>query len=227
MSLFVTFEGPEGSGKSTQIRYLYERVAAMGLAVVRTKEPGGTPIGDMIRAILLDAAHGEMNAVTETLLFAAARAQHVAELIRPRLAVGGVVLCDRYADSTYAYQGYGSGRALEELRTVTRLATGGLMPDITVYLDIAVEQGLQRKRSALQPAASVADDEMPEWNRLDAREIAFHERVRNGYAALIAAEPQRWLSFDATLERDHLADAIWERLAPQFERLATTQRVKG
>lgn len=230
MSLFITFEGPDGSGKSTQIRYLYERIEAMGLAVVRTKEPGGTPVGDMIRRILLDFQLGEMDAVTETMLFAAARAQHVSELIRPFLEEGGIVVCDRYADSTYAYQGYGLGRDLEELRTITHIATGGLMPDVTVYLDISAEQGLERKRRAMiQPAnqPSLLPDATPEWNRLDAREIAFHERVRQGYAALIAAEPQRWLSFDGTLDRETLTNTIWERLEPYLTRLASPKRVKG
>ncbi len=226
MSLFITFEGPEGSGKSTQARRLYERLEATGKAVIRTKEPGGTPISDMIRRILLDLQHGEMDSTTETLLFAAARAQHVSELIRPYLKRGGIVVCDRYADSTYAYQGYGLGRDLEELRVITRLATGGLMPDVTVYLDLPVDEGLDRKRSALarptlvSPLSPPVDPTtIPEWNRLDAREIAFHERVRQGYQALIAAEPDRWLSFDGNLDRDTLATAIWERIEPYLARL--------
>jgi dTMP kinase len=229
MSLFITFEGPDGSGKSTQVRRLYERLEAAGYPVIRTKEPGGTPISDMIRRILLDFQLGEMDAVTETLLFAAARAQHVSELIRPFLSQGGIVVCDRYADSTYAYQGYGLGRDLDELRVITRLATGGLMPDVTIYLDLPVDEGLERKRNALASPLSPPGDvaAVPEWNRLDAREIAFHQRVRQGYLALIAAEPERWLRFDAHLDRDTLANVIWERVEPYLARRASSKGVDG
>ena len=237
MSLFISFEGPEGSGKSTQVRRLYERLAGEGYSTIRTKEPGGTPISEMIRRILLDLRHGEMDATTETLLFAAARAQHVAELIRPFLAARGIVVCDRFADSTYAYQGYGLGRDLQELRAITQIATGGLVPDVTIYLDIPVDAGLDRKRvaagrtsahSPLSRPAQAADSQPPpqEWNRLDARELAFHERVRAGYRELIEAEPDRWLRFDGRLDRDTLADMIWQGLAPYISRVAPIERMQ-
>ncbi|RMD78892.1 MAG: dTMP kinase, partial [Chloroflexi bacterium] len=142
--LFITFEGPEGAGKSTQARRLYERLQAAGYPVILTREPGGTRIGELIRRILIDLRHTEMAPTTEILLFSAARAQLVSELIRPYLATGGIVVCDRYADSTFAYQGYGLGRDLEELRVITEVATGGLKPDLTFYLQIDVEIGLQR-----------------------------------------------------------------------------------
>jgi len=210
MSLFITFEGPEGSGKSTQARRLCERLEAAGYPVLLTREPGGTPIGDRIRAILLDLEHIEMAPVTETLLFSAARAQHVAQAIRPQLDRGGIVVCDRYADSTFAYQGYGLGRDLQELHTLTRIATGDLKPHITVYLDLPVAEGLSRKRRSSTAAVDNGRSDSVEWNRLDAREVAFHERVRAGYQQLMQAEPQRWLVFDAQLDRSRLAEIIWD-----------------
>jgi dTMP kinase len=185
--LFITFEGPEGSGKSTQIRLLREALTQRGLAVVATREPGGTRIGNAIRSLLLDPAHTEMSPRAETLLFQAARAQIVDEVIRPALAAGEVVLCDRYADSTLAYQGYGHGQALTSLQQLGDYATGGLTPTLTIYLDIDVLAGLERKR------AGAAD----EWNRMENHALAFHQRVRAGYLTLASAAPARWLIIDA------------------------------
>jgi dTMP kinase len=227
MGLFITLEGPEGSGKSTQARRLYEHLEAAGHPAMLTREPGGTRIGDLIRSVLLDLAHTEMAAATETLLFSASRAQLVAERIRPHLERGSIVVCDRFADSTYAYQGFGLGRDLDELRAVTQVATGGLCPDVTIYLDLPVLEGLERKRAASgQPSAmsrlsaptepGQTSFESAEWNRLDAREIGFHDRVRRGYQALIAAEPERWLAFDGRLDRDVLAGMIWQQLEPRI-----------
>jgi dTMP kinase len=186
MSLFVTFEGPEGSGKSTQARLLYESLHARRFPVILTREPGGTRIGDLIRRIVLDLQHTEMAPTTEMLLFSAARAQLVSEVIRPYLEQGGIVLCDRYADSTFAYQGYGLGRDLAELRVITAAATGGLRPDLTFYLDISAAEGLERKRrkGARSTGQRGANDE---WNRLDARELEYHQRVEAGYRELIAS----------------------------------------
>src|SRR5919199_1968387 len=146
MSLFITFEGPEGSGKSTQARLLYERLHVRGYPIILAREPGGTRISDLIRRIVLDLQHTEMAPTTETLLFSAARAQLVSQVVRPYLEQGGIVLCDRYADSTYAYQGYGLGHDLEELRAITAVATGGLLPDITIYLSLSADEGLEHKR---------------------------------------------------------------------------------
>lgn len=143
MSLFITFEGPEGSGKTTQIRLLADALTRRGLRVLATREPGGTRIGNAIRDLLLDSAHTEMSFRAETLLFQAARAQIVNEVIRPALAAGQVVLCDRYADSTLAYQGYGHGQTLEPLRRLGDYATNGLTPTLTIYLDIDVRAGLR------------------------------------------------------------------------------------
>ncbi|MBK8984917.1 MAG: dTMP kinase [Chloroflexi bacterium] len=184
--MFITLEGPEGSGKSSQIGLLAAFLRGQGFVVRQTREPGGTRIGDQIRACLHDVANGEMTAVTEVLLYAASRAQHVAELIRPALAAGQVVLCDRFADSTIAYQGYGRGLPLADLHSLTHIATGGLQPDLTILLDIDVERGLARRQ--------VGGEEM---NRLDLEAVSFHQRVRQGYHTMAAAEPSRWLTVDA------------------------------
>jgi dTMP kinase len=223
MGLFITFEGPEGSGKSTQSRRLYERLSAAGYPAIVTREPGGTPISDLIRRILLDLRNAEMDPTTETFLFSAARAQHVAERIRPYLDLGGIVVCDRFADSMLAYQGFGSGRDLDELRTLTRIATGGLRPDITFYLDLPAEEGLSRKHKAAQRANSasplspkVQPAEPMEWNRLDARDLAYHERVRAGFLELVKLEPERWRVLDARLPMDELSEQIWQAVEPSL-----------
>ncbi len=187
MSLFITFEGPEGSGKTTQMRLLAAFLQEQGSDVLITREPGGTRISDLVRAILLDPAHTEMLPPTEFLLFSAARAQHVGQVIHPHLERGGVVLSDRYADSSLAYQGYGHRLDLEALRTITRFATSGLTPDLTFYLDLPVEAGLRRKAGGAGDA----------WNRMERRDVAFHERVRAGYLAMAAQEPGRWVVVDA------------------------------
>jgi len=191
LSLFITFEGPEGSGKTTQMELLRDYLEEKGYPVLATREPGGTNIGDQIRAILLDPRNTDMLPASEALLFSAARAQIVHQVIRPHLQQGGIVLCDRYADSTLAYQGYGHGLDLGMLRTITALATGGLKPDLIVYLDIDIEQGLRRKLAAHQTKRA-------EWNRLDQQELNFHRRVREGYLQMAAEEPDRWLVIDAT-----------------------------
>lgn len=218
MSFFITFEGPEGCGKSTQSRLLYERMSEHGFPVILVREPGGTRISDMIRRIVLDLHNTEMLPMTETLLFSAARAQLVNEVIRPYLDHNGIVLCDRYADSTYAYQGFGLGRDLDDLRLLTRMATGGLTPDLTIFLDISAEEGLERKFVARGRARNLNTTQTPlpegriatpmEWNRLDARELAFHKRVEQGYRELIAESPDRWRVFDARLPIDDLAEQI-------------------
>jgi len=190
LSLFITFEGPEGSGKTTQIELLSEYLEEKGYPVLATREPGGTSIGDQIRAILLNPHNTDMLPASEALLFSAARAQIVNQVIRPHLARGGIVLCDRYADSTLAYQGYGHGLELETLHAITALATEGLKPDLIVYLDVDVEEGLQRKLAAHNAGHA-------EWNRIDQQEAAFHRRVREGYLQMAAREPDRWLVINA------------------------------
>ena len=194
--MFITFEGPEGSGKTSQLPGLEKYLEGEGYQVVRTREPGGTKISDQIMAVLTDLGNKELHPRTEILLFLAARAQLVEQLIKPALSAGKLVLCDRYGDSTLAYQGYGHGLDLETLRKMLAFATDGLKPDLTVYLDIDVEVGLQRKRK------------VDEWNRLDAYEISFHERVRDGYHQLIVQEPERWVTVDAALPKDEVQSQI-------------------
>jgi dTMP kinase len=209
--LFVTFEGPEGGGKSTQLALLGERLETGGYAVCRLREPGGTALGDRLRALLLHEDDLRTQDRAEALLYAAARSQLVVERIRPALESGGVVLCDRYADSTLAYQGYGRGLPLDELTQVQRFAMGDLWPDLTVLLDLPVAVGLERKRAAEGTASG-------EWTRYEAEAREFHEHVRAGYRALAEREPRRWLVLDARAPVDtlHAAifDAVRRRLPP-------------
>jgi len=203
MGLFITFEGPEGSGKTTQIRRLADWLGDQGREVLTTREPGGTRIGEAIREVLLSPAHTEMCAEAEILLFSAARAQIVRETLQPHLARGGVVLCDRFADSTLAYQGYGRLLDLDTLRQITLFATGGLVPALTICLDLPVVEGLRRKQGGDQA----------EWNRMERERLDFQERVRRGYLALAAAEPQRWFVLDALREIEVIQAEIRQRVA--------------
>lgn len=212
MGLFITFEGPEGSGKTTQMHLLAQYLQARGYEPLITREPGGTPIGDRVRAILLDPVHEEMAPSTEFLLFSAARAQHVRQVIAPHLAQDGIVLCDRFADSSLAYQGYGYELDLEAVRSITRFATRGLVPDLSFYLDLPVEIGLRRK------VGGDGDD----WNRMEQKGIDYHQRVRAGYLAMTAREPGRWVVVDATATLSEIQAAIQrsveERGLPQAGR---------
>lgn len=196
--MFITFEGPEGSGKTYQIAALAQTLRRRGSAVLTTREPGGTVIGDQVRAILSDLANSSMRPRTETLLFQASRAQLVDEVIRPCLESGGVVLCDRYADSTLAYQGYGHQVDFDELSALIRFATGGLQPDLTLLLDVDIEEGLRRKMSA------------GEWNRLDAYDLNFHRRVRQGFLEMARCQPERWVVLDASQPAAAVQSAIWQ-----------------
>jgi dTMP kinase len=184
--MFITLEGPEGSGKTTQLPKLADYLRKSGFDVLTTREPGGTSISEQIRTVLHNLENKEMNPRTEILLFQASRAQLVEQVIRPHLAKGGVVVSDRYADSTLAYQGYGHQVDIEHLRVLVTFATGGLKPDLTILLDVDVEIGLRRKELK------------GEWNRLDAYNLEFHQRVRQGYLHLVRAEPQRWEVIDAS-----------------------------
>ena len=207
--IFITFEGPEGSGKSTQIRLLTERLTARGLNVIALREPGGTAIGDQIRDVLHDMKNQEMDPRTELLLYSASRAQIVAQVIRPHLAAGGIVICDRYADSTMAYQGYGHGLDLDTLRLITEFATAGLKPDLTIYLDIDAEQGLARRNASGE-----------EWNRMDALHLDFHQRVQAGYQALIAADPERWVKIKADQPVQVVQQLISETVDARLQHMA-------
>ena len=206
--VFITFEGPDGSGKTTQIRLLAEWLRERGYEVVVTREPGGTGIGDQIRAVLHDPHNTAMDAATEILLYSADRAQHVAQRIRPALAAGKIVISDRYADSTLAYQGYGRGLGRETLRTITGFATGGLTPDLTLYLDITPEEGLQRRRTG-----------GGEWNRLDAEALEFHQRVRAGYLKLVEQESERWVVIGAARPVEEVQAEIRAVIQGRLERV--------
>ncbi|MDR3576739.1 MAG: dTMP kinase [Anaerolineaceae bacterium] len=207
--MFITLEGPDGSGKTSQIGPLVEFLRQKGYQVLTTREPGGTEISNQVRAILMDLKNKGMNPRTEILLFCAARAQLVEEVIRPHLSQGEIVLCDRYADSTLAYQGYGHGVDLDFLRRLLDFTTGGLWPDLTLLLDIDPEQGLRRRR--------VGD---AEWNRLDDYALSFHRRVQAGYHELVRRDPQRWRVIDASQSSDKvqisLQDAILARLSQKI-----------
>ncbi len=187
--MFITLEGPEGSGKSMQIRELADFVREQGLEVLTTREPGGTFIGDQIREVIMRMDNTMMHPNTEILLFCAARAQIVTEVIRPNLEKGVVVISDRYGDSTLAYQGYGHGLDLQILKDILKFATGGLQPDLTLLLDLEVDEGLNRKIKGGS-----------EWNRLDAQKVEFHKRVRNGYKEMALVEPDRWKVINASNE---------------------------
>lgn len=187
--MFISFEGMDGSGKTSQVKLVVEWLREHGYDVLATREPGGTRIGNQIRAVLHDLAHTEMHAHTELLLYVASRAQLVHEVIRPHLSAGNVVVSDRFADSTLAYQGHGHGLPLAALQTIIEFATGGLQPDLTIFLDISPEEGLARRQAA------AAEGE--EFNRLDAQSMAFYQKVYAGYQTVIAANPLRFAVVDA------------------------------
>lgn len=207
--VFVTIEGPEGSGKTTQAARLRSRIEAGGHEVVLTREPGGTALGERIRELLLEIADRAHDPRADALLFNAARAQLVADVIRPALDRGAVVLSTRFADSTLAYQGYAAGLPLAELRALARLATGGLRPDLTILLDVPVEEGLRRKTG----------DEVTRFET--AFDVEFHRRVRDGFVALAEAEPDRWVVIDGTRSPDAVADAIAAAVDPLLSLRAT------
>ena len=196
--LFITFEGGEGSGKSTQIARLAARQRALGLDPLVTREPGGTALAEGIRALLLDSSVAP-GPLSEALLMEAARADLVANVIRPALAAGRPVLCDRYADSTLAYQGAGRGLDAAMLESWNTVATGGLRPDLTFLFDLDPEVGLARRANA-----GVST------NRLDRESLPFHQRVRARYLELAASSPERWIILDATASHDQLEARIWE-----------------
>jgi dTMP kinase len=202
---FITLEGGEGAGKSTQARLLGDRLSEAGIPVVVTREPGGTLAGERIRALLLAPAEQPIAPRTEALLMTAARAEHVARVIEPALAAGSWVICDRFVDSTYAYQGGGRGLPLRQLQKAQELAVDGLTPDLTLLLDLPVELGLQRRMGAAEAP-----------NRLDAEARAFHESVRTGYHSLVAADRVRWHVIDAAASVDQIADAIWQVVIRRF-----------
>jgi dTMP kinase len=198
--VFITFEGTEGSGKSLQARLLGERLRQRGVTVVETHEPGGTPLGDQLRGLVLLRDDLEVDPRAEALLMNASRAQLVARVIRPALARGDVVVCDRFSDSTLAYQGAGRGLDVAALAPVISFATADLLPEMTILLDLPVEVGLARKHT---PDA---------WNRFEAEAVAFHERVRAAFQKLAQDDSDRWRCFDGRRAPDELASDIWREV---------------
>ncbi len=220
MGFFITLEGPEGSGKSTQARLLAEYLRTeCNEDVLLTREPGGTAIGDQIRQILHSHENTAMAPTTEMLLYNAARAQIVDEVIRPALAANKIVISDRYADSTLAYQGYGRQLDLYAVKQVVELATGGLVPDLTFYIDVPVEQGLARRKNGVRQGE--------EFNRMDSLSCEFYERVRAGYEALIEAEPQRWVRIDGVPEVEQVQDELRRQVDYALEQFHRTHTSGG
>ena len=199
MALFITFEGGEGSGKSVQSKGLYRRLDNLAIPALLTHEPGGTVLGEKLSRLLKWARDTGISPLTELLMFNASRAQLVAEVIQLNLKAGKVVICDRYTDSTIAYQHYGRGLDLKLVKTINEGATGGLAPSLTILLDVPVDVGLTRK-----------GNKKPD--RFEKEDIAFHRKVRAGYLKMAAAEPRRWLVIDACQDKEKIAQIIWERV---------------
>ncbi len=197
---FITFEGGEGSGKTVQAKALHRKLLQAAVLAILIYEPGGTPLGRRIGRWLKWGRAADMSPLSELLLFNASRAQLVRDVIEPNLKNGTVVICDRYTDSTVAYQGYARGLDLEKVHRINNIATGGLCPDLTVLLDIPTEEGFARKKHRAQ-------------DRFEQEDIAFHRRVREGYLALAAAEPERWLVVNAGQPKAKVAHVVWERVS--------------
>ena len=205
MALFITFEGGEGSGKSVQTRALYKRLSQSAIPALLTHEPGGTPCSNRIGRWLKWTEGTNIMPLTELLLFNASRVQLVSEVIRPNLKNGMVVICDRYTDSTIAYQSYGRGLDLDVVNVTNNAATQGLKPDLIVLLDISVGEGLARKKGKKQ-------------DRFEQENLAFHQRVRDGYLKMAANDPQRWLVVDASQSKAKIRDVIWQRVSRLLSR---------
>lgn len=206
MSLFITFEGPDGSGKTTQLKLLAENLTEQGHAVLSLREPGGTAIGDQIREVVHALRNKEMSPRAECLLYAAARAQLIDQVLKPHLDQGGIVVCDRYADSTMAYQAYGRGLDRSAVRQIISFATLDLKPDVTFYIDIDVAEGIARRKNS-------GDD----YNRMDDQALEFHRRVRAGYLEMIEAEPARWVKINGIQSVEQIQLQIRSEVAKRLK----------
>ena len=206
--IFITIEGPDGSGKTTALQQVVPRLQQeMNRKVVATREPGGSPIAEKIRSLILDPSHTDMDSRTEALLYAASRRQHLIEKVLPVLESGDVIFCDRFVDSSIAYQGYARGIGEEGIREINQFATEGLEPDVTLYIDVPAEVGIQRIHANL--------DER-EYNRLDQEKLDFHEKVRAGYQQLAKANPERIVVVDGTMSREAVAEACYHIIKNRF-----------
>ena len=206
--IFITIEGPDGSGKTPALQQVVPRLQQeMNRKVVATREPGGSPIAEKIRSLILDPSHTDMDSRTEALLYAASRRQHLIEKVLPVLESGDVIFCDRFVDSSIAYQGYARGIGEEGIREINQFATEGIEPDVTLYIDVPAEVGIQRIHANL--------DER-EYNRLDQEKLAFHEKVRAGYQQLAKANPERIVVVDGTMSRESVAEACYHIIKNRY-----------
>jgi dTMP kinase len=212
---FITFEGVEGCGKTTQIRLLADALKQAGEKILLTREPGGCPISDKIRAILLDSENSEMTPKAELLLYAAARAQHVNEVIRPALTSGGIVLCDRFTDATVAYQGFGRGLDQDLIKELNETATADCRPDLTVLIDCPVETGLERAIARIE-AGTASDSNHLREERFERESIEFHQRVRSGYLTLAKASPGRFILIDGRESVEVIATNIYSAVSARI-----------
>lgn len=204
--IFITFEGPEGAGKTTVIAEIYKRLEQEGKKAILTREPGGIRISEKIRDIILDNEHQEMDGRTEALLYAAARRQHLVERILPAMKEGNIVLCDRFVDSSLAYQGHARGLGMDEVMSINAFAIEKTMPDLTIFFDITPEEGLQR----------ITDSEEREQNRLDNETLQFHEKVYEGYQLLLKQFPDRIKSTDASKPLSEVTENVWKIISSQL-----------
>jgi dTMP kinase len=210
--IFITFEGMDGSGKSTQMKRLAERLRAEGREVLENYEPGGTPIGGQIRRILLDSANQELCPTTELLLYFACRAQNVEQSILPALRRGAIVLSDRFTDSTLAYQGMGRGLGAQVVRDLDRISCHGLVPDLTILIDIDLETSLERAQTRNR---ATTDSQ----TRMDDQAVEFHRRVHDAYARMAAEEPRRFVVVDGRADVEAVARAVWQAVRSRIEAL--------
>jgi len=213
--LFITFEGIEGCGKSTQARFLTESLRTLGYEVLLTREPGGPRISEKIRELLLNKEYTEMHRLTEVFLYMASRAQHTVEWIKPALEIGQIVICDRYYDSTYAYQGAAREIPEKEIEKINNIATTGLKPDVTYIIDVPVEIGLERLHNGTKAE---------EIDRLESEDVAFHRRVREGYLKLAEKEPKRVVIIDGTKNAEDIHKDIMFNFTERYKDLSGEQQ---